>query len=128
MRKLPIAGSRVGVVCGPGELPRDHQGIVLSQITDRWGTHALVLMDDGTSRTCEGLTEVGIGWYQLNGDIKTLQCACCGTEAIGRQWHNRDIGYGLCEACADWIAGRETAEYLHKGYGVKGIHYYIEKE
>ncbi len=55
-RELPPAGSRVGVVCGTGEFPRDYQGIVISHVTNRWGTHALVLMDDGKTRDCSGLT------------------------------------------------------------------------
>jgi len=67
VRALPPAGSRVSVVCGPGEFPRDYQGIVISHVTNRWGTHALVMMDDGKIRDCDGLTEIGIGWYQLNG-------------------------------------------------------------
>lgn len=62
--RLPKAGSRVGVVFGPGEFPKDKQGQVISHVTDRWGSYAVVLMDDGTTRTCHSLTKVGIGWYQ----------------------------------------------------------------
>jgi hypothetical protein len=65
VRALPPAGCRVGVACGPGEFPRDYQGIVMNHVTDQWGTHAIVMMDDGKIRNCEGLTEIGIGWYQL---------------------------------------------------------------
>jgi F420-0:gamma-glutamyl ligase len=32
---------------------------------DKWGKHAVVLMDTGSTRICEGLTTVGIGWYLL---------------------------------------------------------------
>lgn len=59
---LPEAGKRVGVVCGPCEFPEDNAGMVLCQVTDRWGTHALVLMDSGETKTCHSLTERGIGW------------------------------------------------------------------
>lgn len=62
---LPAAGQRVGRVCGPGEFPSDDAGVVLAQITDRWGTHSLVLMDSGKTETCHGLTGRGIGWYVL---------------------------------------------------------------
>lgn len=63
--KLPAAGSRIGVVCGPGEFPQDTKGTVLCHVTDRWGTHALALMDDGTMKKVHGLTTIGIGIYQL---------------------------------------------------------------
>ena len=62
---LPPAASRVGISCGPGEFPKDHAGTVLCHVTDRWGTHAVVLMDNGKMHCCHGLVEVGIGTYQL---------------------------------------------------------------
>lgn len=62
---LPAAGQRVGTVCGPCEFPRDNAGTVLCIIEDRWGRHALVLMDSGETKTCHGLTDRGIGWYVL---------------------------------------------------------------
>jgi len=52
-------------VCGPGEFPKDNAGTVLTVYEDQWGKHALVLMDSGETKTCEGLTKVGIGWYLL---------------------------------------------------------------
>jgi hypothetical protein len=63
---LPAPASRVGVVCGPGEFPEDHAGVVLCHVTDRWGSHAVVLMDTGETRTCHGLNRgPGIGWHQV---------------------------------------------------------------
>lgn len=62
---LPAAGARVGTVCGPCESAKDNAGTVLCQVTDRWGTHALVLMDTGETNTCHGLTDRGIGWHAL---------------------------------------------------------------
>lgn len=63
---IPEAGQRIGRVCGPCQFPEDNAGIVLTQVTDRWGTHALVLMDDGTTETCHGLNSgLGIGWHLL---------------------------------------------------------------
>lgn len=52
--------------------------------------------------------------------VVLLVCSCCGGEAPGRQWHNRDIGYGVCTRCADWIGERKTVEYMLRGYGVWG--------
>jgi hypothetical protein len=59
-----------------------------------------------------------------NTPIVTLTCACCYGVAVGRQWHNRDTGYGLCEKFADWLSGRETPENMKSYYGIEGIHYF----
>lgn len=58
--------------------------------------------------------------------IKSLTCCCCGQETQGRQWWNRDNGYGLCEKCADIISHKEDAEEMRSCYGTKGVHYYVE--
>ena len=52
---LPAPGARVGTVCGPGEFASDNPGTVLCHVTDRWGTHAVVLRDDGTTANCHSL-------------------------------------------------------------------------
>lgn len=62
---LPAPATRVGTVCGPCQSAKDNAGTVLCQVTDRWGTHAVVLMDSGKIEHCHGLTTVGIGWYAL---------------------------------------------------------------
>lgn len=62
---LPQPGARVGTVDGPGVFPKDNAGTVITQVTDRWGTHAIVMMDSGKIGTCHGLTTVGIGWHLL---------------------------------------------------------------
>lgn len=54
--------------------------------------------------------------------VRTLHCACCSSETRGRQWWNRDTGFGLCSACAVWIGSRWPAD-LAPNYGVEGIHY-----
>lgn len=66
--------------------------------------------------------------------IRRLICACCGSETKGRQWWNRDTGFGVCVPCAD----RNTACYgegepgescagdsTFALYGVRGIHFDI---
>lgn len=64
---IPAAGQRIGSVCGPGQYPKDNAGIVITQITDRWGTHAMVLMDTGAIEYCNGLKQgPGIGWHAIN--------------------------------------------------------------
>lgn len=59
--------------------------------------------------------------------IKSLLCSCCGGRTRGRQWHNRDTGYGLCEACALRISEKETPEQLLRNYGEKGFHYALKE-
>lgn len=64
--QLPAAGARIGVVCGPGEFARDNAGTVIAKIENRWGEHALVMMDNGTVRDCNGMnTGPGIGWHYI---------------------------------------------------------------
>lgn len=58
--------------------------------------------------------------------VETLECCCCGQYTKGRQWWNRDIGYGLCEFCADRISKREDEETMKSCYGRKGEHYAIK--
>ena len=63
---LPAAGQRVGRVTDPGEFPRDHAGTVLTHVTDRWGSYALVLMDTGKTERCHSINRgPGIGWHAL---------------------------------------------------------------
>uniref|UniRef100_A0A6M3L8A2 Uncharacterized protein n=1 Tax=viral metagenome TaxID=1070528 RepID=A0A6M3L8A2_9ZZZZ len=58
--------------------------------------------------------------------IKGLVCCCCGSLTKGRQWYNRDIGYGLCDRCAGWLEGKgTTAEEMTSCYGERGVHYCI---
>ena len=59
--------------------------------------------------------------------IKELICCCCGSQTTGRQWWNRDIGYGLCEECGVRISKREDEETMKSCYGEKGIHYAISR-
>lgn len=60
--------------------------------------------------------------------VKSLTCCCCGCGTKGRQWHNRDKGYGLCPKCADWLKdGRETPEQMLEYYGREGEHYNVQK-
>jgi hypothetical protein len=62
------------------------------------------------------------------GPVRRLTCCCCGEVTRGRQWHNRDTGYGLCPKCADWIIGRDnmSPEEFTSCYGVRGVHFDAE--
>lgn len=60
-----------------------------------------------------------------HGRVRRLTCCCCGAGTRGRQWPNRDTGFGVCSDCAEWVRGRETPEEHRKLYGVEGIHYSV---
>jgi hypothetical protein len=65
-----------------------------------------------------------------NGPVQRLRCCVCGESTTGRQWHNRDTGYGVCPKCAEWVktSGREPIiGDLHVSYyGYPGVHYNVE--
>jgi len=58
--------------------------------------------------------------------VKNLECNCCGRNAPAyKQWHNRDIGYGMCRRCIKSIRSKKqmTEEEIKSSYGVEGIHW-----
>lgn len=61
------------------------------------------------------------------GKVQQLTCACCGNYHKGRQWWNRDDGYGLCNNCIDDCI-TDPLDFLEAGanYGVPGYHYDID--
>ncbi len=73
--------------------------------------------------------------------VRWLSCACCGESVRGRQWWNRDTGYGVCKRCADWNTERygegshadspdPLGEHGHTTlalYGVRGYHFAVEE-
>ena len=60
--------------------------------------------------------------------IQSLTCCCCGAETRGRQWYNRDTGYGLCPKCAQWIATRKTLEEMQENFGEAEVHYFTKEK
>lgn len=61
-------GQRIGLITEPGQFPREGMcdtGKVYGKITDRWGRHLRVKMDDFRFETVHGLTDVGIGAYLI---------------------------------------------------------------
>jgi hypothetical protein len=53
--------------------------------------------------------------------IRNLACCCCGECTRGRQWRNRDLGFGYCESCD--IRHKENEEEKKEIYGIRGIHF-----
>lgn len=65
--------------------------------------------------------------------IRELACCCCGEATRGRQWWNRDTGYGICPKCIEWLRKptertgkpRESEEQIRDYYGVEGVHFNV---
>ena len=55
---------------------------------------------------------------------KTLICCCCGMYTKGRQWWNRDNGYGICPRCVGEEKQRNDAIGIKSSYGEKNVHYF----
>jgi hypothetical protein len=65
----------------------------------------------------------------IHSSPQSLVCCCCGDRTLGRQWWNRDTGFGLCQRCADWIPTRGTTEEeMQQLYGTQGVHYALEPQ
>ncbi len=52
-----------------------------------------------------------------------MRCCCCGASTRGRQWHNRDTGYGLCVDCITFCHRNESPAEFTRLYGHRGIHF-----
>ena len=55
--------------------------------------------------------------------IRQLECACCGAHESGRQWWNRDAGYGVCVRCATENTNKYGENDTLDMYGVKGVNW-----
>ena len=77
-------------------------------------------------RQHEARRAAGVAELEKSRPIVRLSCCCCGESTTGRQWWNRDTGFGLCPKCAKWLSDRETPEEMKSCYGVEGIHYNIK--
>jgi hypothetical protein len=58
--------------------------------------------------------------------IRRMICCCCGAVTSGRQWHNRDAGFGLCVDCVDYCAKGGTPADFESCYGVRGVHFDVQ--
>lgn len=61
-------------------------------------------------------------------DIKTLTCCCCGELTQGRQWWNRDNGFGHCNSCTDRYDQDTKIGERNDCFGIKGKHYYLKEK
>jgi hypothetical protein len=57
--------------------------------------------------------------------IRSMSCCTCGRGCRGRQWWNRDTGFGLCAKCGDWLSTR--GEDPERMAGKRGIHWDVSE-
>lgn len=57
-----------------------------------------------------------------------LKCSCCGDLTAGRQWWNRDKGYGLCDRCVPFAKNRMNDIEFSQCYGISGNHYNLNNK
>jgi hypothetical protein len=71
---------------------------------------------------------------ELLKSVRSLECCCCGELTRGRQWWNRDTGYGICGKCIQWLRTprtsgrndpRESEEQIRDYYGIEGVHFNV---
>ena len=63
---------------------------------------------------------------ELHKPVRTLECNCCGGRTRGRQWHNRDIGYGMCTDCIAHVRAKGMPESeIQDLYGFEAVHWGI---
>lgn len=60
--------------------------------------------------------------------VRRLTCCCCGAATRGRQWWNRDTGFGLCTDCIDFCARNTTPEDFQQSYGDRGVHFDVKED
>ena len=63
-----------------------------------------------------------------------LICCCCGNWLTGRQWHNRDKGFGICTRCVTKELEKvnlnpnrdQLRKEFHSNYGYCDIHWGLD--
>jgi hypothetical protein len=59
--------------------------------------------------------------------MAVLICNCCGCSTKGKQWWNRDKGYGLCKSCGEWkLKQGQSIEMVQEDAGIRGINWDIK--
>lgn len=61
---------------------------------------------------------------------KRLICSCCNSSCIGRQWFNRDKGFGICKKCSmpnvqNTFGRPDSNEEIKQRFGIRGHHFDI---
>lgn len=113
------------VVMGIAQVQADYGCTELEAITKMQSAAAAVGDEAALEVLCEIKSAVldPIHFGYSIGPVKRLLCSCCGSVTRGRQWHNRDTGWGLCADCIEFCHRKETPEQFRRLYGDRGIHY-----
>lgn len=64
--------------------------------------------------------------YELH-NVENLECSCCSNIEPGRQWQNRDQGFGLCSECVNRVRTCFNNEQFASIFGLEGYHYSLTK-
>lgn len=60
---------------------------------------------------------------------RLLECCCCGSGTLGRQWWNRDTGYGMCPSCIAFVRRKGMSEEeIQCNYGMEGVHWNLPEQ
>lgn len=106
-----------------------HDALKLRGLRVQWiGPHGLAVEQVDTLPTTDsipiGPAELPAGPVPIDyGPVRGLICSCCGGHTTGRQWHNRDTGYGLCPGCVDFCRRGVSDEEFRSSYGLPGVHF-----
>lgn len=55
--------------------------------------------------------------------IRKMDCCICGIRCFGRQWWNRDTGFGICPRCAEYEETKISPKEHEELYGKPNVHY-----
>lgn len=67
--------------------------------------------------------------------IRALRCCCCNERTRGRQWCDRNAGYGICLACVELARARyavdpkrgKSEDGIRRRYGLEGVHWNLKE-
>ena len=60
--------------------------------------------------------------------VEEMECYCCHSKTLGRQWKFREKGFTICEACLPMMKKFTLPLELLAFYGIEHVHYSIKKE
>lgn len=99
---------------------------VLTYLNPNVRTRPVLPYRDTTAYLDEGKTPT---WLLALPPIRWQSCAICGEQTRGRQWHNRDTGFGVCLKCVEQHRGVPGLwDEFASCYGVRGIHFDVREE
>lgn len=105
----------------------DALGSVLGYVSKQWyeteyGVHGA---GDWYRRSMVWLEDL---YAAIAKPVRSLRCNCCGGDTRGRQWRNRDTGYGMCLDCITFVRKRGMPETeIRDLYGFEGIHWGVNE-